>query len=119
MWDALTATETNSKTWLQWIDQGTAILRYQGQLIDAICATAREVKIGGYKVLAANTSVLFSEVAGKLAAGRPFGAAWFLRADRKRQWSLRSRDNGIDVSKVAKKYGGGGHWAAAGYEDRP
>ncbi len=42
-----------------------------------------------------------------------------VRADGKRQWSLRSRDNGIDVSEVSKKYGGGGHAHASGYEDRP
>ncbi len=119
MWDALANQGKDSKTWDTWIDQGAAILRYQDQLVDAICATAREVKIGGYKVLAANTSVLFSDVAGKLAEGRPFGAAWFLRSDGKRQWSLRSRDNGIDVSEVSKKYGGGGHAHASGYEDRP
>ncbi len=116
MWDALASNDVNSKAWLQWIDQGAAILRYQDQLVDAICATAREVKIGGYKILAANTSVLFSEVAGKLAEGRPFGAAWFQKSNRIYQFSLRSSSDGVDVSDVAKYYGGGGHQHSSGFE---
>jgi uncharacterized protein len=98
------------------IQEGRAIERAKAQMIDAICRNAREVEIDGHKILAANTSVLFSEVAGKLAEGRPFGAAWFVRADGKRQWSMRSRDGGVDVSEVARRHGGGGHAAAAGYE---
>lgn len=98
-------------------EEGAAILRYQVQLVDAIASTAREHDLDGHKVLAANTSCLFSEVAEKLAEGRPFGAAWFIRADGKRQWSLRSRDGGVDVSDVAKRRGGGGHRAAAGFEE--
>jgi nanoRNase/pAp phosphatase (c-di-AMP/oligoRNAs hydrolase) len=35
---------------------------------------------------------------------------------RKRQWSLRSDENGIDVAAVAKANGGGGHARASGYE---
>lgn len=99
------------------VHEGRAILRYQSKLVDAIAATAREVEIGGHKILAANTSCLFSEVAEKLAQGRPFGAAWFIRSDGKKQWSLRSREGGIDVSAVAKQRGGGGHFAAAGFEE--
>lgn len=98
---------------------GIAIGRHKDQLIDSICRNAREIEIAGYKVLAANTSVLFSEVAGKLAEGRPFGAAWLVRADGKRQWSLRSTNEGVDVSEVARSFGGGGHRNAAGFEDAP
>jgi predicted metal-dependent hydrolase len=35
-----------------------------------------------------------------------------------RQWSLRSRDGGVDVSEVARAMGGGGHRNAAGFEER-
>lgn len=97
-------------------EQGKAILRYQSQLVDSICASAREIDLDGHRILAANTACLFSEVAGKLAEGRPFGAAYFTRSDGKVQWSLRSRDDGLDVSEVAKKRGGGGHRNAAGFE---
>jgi uncharacterized protein len=99
------------------VTEGRAIERAKSQMIDAICRNAREVEIDGHRILASNTSVLFSEVAGKLAEGRPFGAAWFVRADGKVQWSLRSRDDGVDVSEVAKRHGGGGHRNAAGFEE--
>jgi len=96
--------------------EGIAIERYSALLVDSICRNAREIEMGGYQVLAANTSVLFSDVAGKLAEGRPFGVAWFVRADGKTQWSLRSRDGGVDVSEIANASGGGGHRNAAGFE---
>lgn len=98
------------------IECGEAILRYQDQLVSSICKAAREIEMDGHRILAVNTSVLFSEVAGKLAEDRPFGAAWFQRSDGRIQWSLRSRDGGIDVSEVAKKRGGGGHRNSSGYE---
>ena len=63
-----------------------------------------------------NATVLFSDIAGELAKDRPFGACYFDRGDGKRQWSLRSRDGGIDVAEVAKANGGGGHRNAAGFE---
>lgn len=39
--------------------------------------------------------------------------AWWQRADGKYQWSLRG--NGVDVSAIARAYGGGGHESAAGF----
>lgn len=47
--------------------------------------------------------------------GAPFSVGWFQRADGLFQYSLRSRD-GFDVAELAKKFGGGGHKAAAGFE---
>lgn len=118
-WNDLDQTYQGFGSWQSYVSQGGAIIRFQDQLVEAICATSQVVVMDGYPVLAANTSVLFSEVAGKLAEKGPFGAAWFIRSDGKRQWSLRSRGDGIDVSEIAKIHGGGGHRNAAGYEDTP
>jgi oligoribonuclease NrnB/cAMP/cGMP phosphodiesterase (DHH superfamily) len=115
-WNRLDPLGPGSEKWDTYVDQGTAILRYQDQLIEAISKTAREIELGDHKILAANTSCLFSEVAGKLAEGRPFGAAWFQRSDNLYQYSLRSTTDGIDVSEVARHYGGGGHRGAAGFQ---
>jgi nanoRNase/pAp phosphatase (c-di-AMP/oligoRNAs hydrolase) len=71
----------------------------------------------GHKVRVVNATVLFSEIAGELAEDSPFGACYFDRHDGKRQWSLRSRDGGVDVSEIAKAHGGGGHKNAAGFEE--
>ena len=103
--------------------------------------------MNGHKILVVNATVLFSEIAGELAAlpcqrcllerqagleddggsvcslcngtgKRPFGACYFDRQDGKRQWSLRSTDNGVDVSEIARKRGGGGHKHAAGFTEK-
>ena len=44
-----------------------------------------------------------------------FAAGYFQRADVRWQFSLRSRSD-FDVSSVAKRYGGGGHAGAAGFD---
>lgn len=99
------------------VAEGKAILRYRDELVRQAVANAAEVELAGHRILAVNSTVLFSEVAGELAKDRPFGAAWFVRPDGKRVWSLRSRDGGADVSEVARQFGGGGHRNAAGFEE--
>lgn len=99
------------------IAEGAAILRYQAQVVENHTRHAREVELAGHKILAVNATTMFSEIAGKLAEGRPFGAAWFVRSDGKRVWSLRSTPAGVDVSEVARRFGGGGHRNAAGFEE--
>lgn len=112
VWDDLEKMDITSD-WF--IKQGEAILRYQEQQLNSIISHAREVTLDGHKVLAANTSVLFSDVAGRLAKNRPFGIAWYMSENGNYGYSLRSDENGIDVAKVAEKYGGGGHVRASGF----
>ena len=46
----------------------------------------------------------------------PFAVGYFDKVDEcKRVYSLRSRENGADVSEIAKRHGGGGHVHAAGF----
>lgn len=98
------------------ISEGITILRYEKKLIDLAVRNAREHVLSGSIVLGVNSTVLFSDIAGELAKGKPFGFAWFRRKDGKYQYSLRSEPNGEDVSLIAKCYGGGGHKHAAGFE---
>jgi len=98
-------------------DEGQAILRYQTQQVESQCKNAAEIDVDGHKVLCVNATLLISEIAGKLAEGRPFGASYFIRADGAKVWSLRSRDGGEDVSAIAKCHGGGGHRNAAGFTE--
>lgn len=113
VWDRL---HESGDSYFRLAREGATVLRYQQTLIDSIVKGAREYIIGGHKILAANTSVLFSEVAEKLAEGRAFGAAWFVRGDGVKQWSLRSREGGVNVADVARSRGGGGHAGAAGFQ---
>ncbi len=101
------------------VSEGAAILRYQQQVVDEHVTHATEQELAGYKVLGVNATTLFSDIAGKLAAGRPFGFAWFYNEHGQKVYSLRSRDNGMDVSEIAKQFGGGGHKHAAGFQTNP
>lgn len=97
--------------------EGAAIRRRERQIVADHVRNATTLILAGHDILAVNATVLFSEIAGELSKGRPFGACYFDRKDGKRQWSLRSDEHGVDVSEIAKQYGGGGHFHAAGFED--
>lgn len=97
--------------------EGAAIRRAERAIVESHVRNAREDDRFGYPVKIVNATTLFSEIAGELAKGRDFGACYFDRNDGKRQWSLRSDENGIDVSELARKMGGGGHKHAAGFEE--
>lgn len=114
VWTQLAERLNNS--WGSVSKEGAAILRAQAQLVERITKTAREMLIGGHKVLFANAPVLQSEVGEVLAQGRPFGATWYAASDGKTRVSLRSTKDGIDVAEIAKLFGGGGHRNAAGFE---
>lgn len=98
------------------IEEGRGILRKQKKdLEELLPQTKRSMFIGGYTVYGANLPYQFSSEAGHiLAEGMPFGATYYDTSEG-RQFSLRSCEDGIDVSEVAKQYGGGGHKHAAGF----
>lgn len=108
------------------VQQGEAIRRRERQIVADHVRNARiesfslltggPVQADDLMVPVVNATTLFSEIAGELAKGHPFGACYFDRQDGKRQWSLRSAPDGVDVSEIAKCYGGGGHKHAAGFE---
>lgn len=99
------------------ISEGSAILRYQDEIINTHVKNAVEVDFDGHKVLCVNSTTLISEIGQQLATSRPFGMSYFIRADGKKIYSLRSDNNGLDVSVIAKNHGGGGHKNAAGFEE--
>lgn len=99
------------------IAEGAAIRRREKQIVNDHVRNARRENFDGtWTVPIVNATMLFSEIAGELAKGEPFAACYFDRQDGKRQWSLRSEPNGVDVSEIAKAHGGGGHKHAAGFE---
>jgi hypothetical protein len=71
--------------------------------------------IAGHVVPAVNLPYVYASDAGHiLCEGQAFAAVWTQSADLVTV-SLRSTDAGLDVSKIAKYYGGGGHRNAAGF----
>lgn len=98
------------------IREGHGIQRYYRLRVDELKKSAYPATLSGHEILVSNAPYFAaSEVAGELAEGRPFGASYFEVQAGKYQYSLRSRDNGVDVSEIAKQFGGGGHRNAAGF----
>ncbi len=96
------------------LKEGTAVLRYKEKVVEELGGKAREVKFEGRKVLAANSPILQSELGHALALKHPPFAIVWREQEGMISVSLRS-DGNVDVSKIAAKYGGGGHKAAAGF----
>lgn len=97
--------------------QGAAIERYRKSLVEQIVKYPMIEEIAGFKAAVVNCPVLMSEVGHELAKvpGVDFGAYYFDRADGMTQWGARSIGD-FDVSEIAKKFGGGGHKNAAGWQ---
>lgn len=96
--------------------EGSAIERKHFKDIDELIGVVtRRMVIGGHNVPVANLPYTLTSDAGhKLAKGEPFAACYW-DTPQGRVFSLRSTDDGVDVSEVAKQYGGGGHRNASGF----
>lgn len=97
--------------------EGAAIRRSHEKLIEGIISqTQRSMIIGGIEVPVACVPYAFASDAGNLLSRDwIFAATYVDRGDGKRQFSLRRSIGDVDVSEIAKLYGGGGHAAAAGF----
>lgn len=100
--------------------EGQIILAANEVLTKELC---EEAYVGD---MAGHDGVVFLNVPGKLASDcghelltrfpdAPFVATWSRQAEGAVKFSLRSTDLRVDVSEVAKKFGGGGHRNAAGF----
>ena len=111
VWDELMKTPVEKL-----IPDGAAILRKQHKdVAELIAKCTRTFNIGGYQVPIANLPYTLSSDAGHiLAKDKPFAGCYYDTPEG-RVFSLRSANDGLDVDKVAKLYGGGGHPHAAGF----
>lgn len=95
--------------------EGETINRYRAQMIAQHKRGAVMGTLAGFRVPIVNCPrAIVSELLGELARGQPFAAGYTDRGTR-RGWSLRSDENGEDVSRIAALFGGGGHRRAAGF----
>lgn len=95
---------------------GSAIERKHAKdVVEIVSMCQRSMVIGGHKVMAAGVpSTMASDAGSLMAQGKPFAACYY-DTHSHRCFSLRSSDAGLDVSAIAKEYGGGGHRNAAGF----
>lgn len=102
---------------LQMTAAGAAIERkHHKDVAELVGVCKRRMVIGGHDVPVASLPyTLVSDAAHAMAQGEPFAACYWDTAEG-RVFGLRAADDGLDVSDIAKQYGGGGHAKAAGFK---
>ena len=107
--------ETSSKR-KRMLDAGNFLLKYEDKMTErCVNKNARLVKFDRYKVYAVNETIFVSVVGAKLARLLPpFAIVW--REFKNGQVGVSLRGTGqVDLSLLAKKYGGGGHKDSAAF----
>lgn len=101
--------------------EGATMLRYRNALLEQATRHRPRAVIGGHSVPCVfnNIPSIISELGHRLAQNEPFAATIQELGDGTLVYSLRSTADGIDVSEIAKQYGGGGHRNAAGFTLKP
>jgi oligoribonuclease NrnB/cAMP/cGMP phosphodiesterase (DHH superfamily) len=102
------------------MDAGHTVRKYQAQQMERINKTGRIFLWEGYTWFSINThncsSTDYEAKIAELQEHTPIdGVLVFYRDKTGWRYSLRSFSDCLDVSAVAKKYGGGGHKGAAGF----
>lgn len=115
VWDELMAVDID-----QLALDGVAIERkHFKDIAELLKVVTMRMVIGGHDVPVANLPYTMTSDAGhQLAQGEKFAACYWDTPEG-RVFSLRSTDEGMDVSAIAKQYGGGGHKHAAGFRLAP
>ena len=115
-WDFLNALLHDHMGVQQAADMGGAIERkHHKDVAELVKVTQRTMIIGGYAVPCANIPYTMTSDAGNLMAKGERFAVCYWDTPEGRVFSLRSNDDGLDVSAIAKGYGGGGHRNASGF----
>lgn len=101
--------------------KGAAILKYKNSVVEAHVQRAQPCRLAsapGFQGMVVNASTVASEIGNALATlpGVDFGLMWsYEHASKTYRVSLRSASDAVDVSIMAKAFGGGGHRRASGF----
>ena len=101
----------------QMVDKGQAILSYiRNRNYRLVRAQAFESEFEGYKCICANMPQGYSEFYDSLENLNDYDVMINFFMNKKNCWNLSfyTAKNNVDVSKIAAKFGGGGHQKAAG-----
>jgi oligoribonuclease NrnB/cAMP/cGMP phosphodiesterase (DHH superfamily) len=114
-WDAFAKELESASGRAKIIAKGRIIHDYEQKIIDHLVHhEAMLVRFAGIKTLAVNAPILHSEIGNALYKKLPpIGIVW-RDTPNMRKFSLRSNGK-VDVAKLAKRFGGGGHKVAAGF----
>lgn len=116
LWNQLAKDADNTEKIKEFIEKGNLMLNYQDELLKRIVEeSAIKVEFEGHQVLAVNAPHEFSSRIGEMLYTKmpPMAIIW---SELKNGVHVSLRGNGsIDVSKMAEKFGGGGHKSSAGF----
>lgn len=100
------------------IEKGKTILKYQAQINETACKAAFEHEFEGLRLICLNSSIFNSDVFKSVYDESKHDAMMPFKYDGvSKQWILSmygTKD--IDLSVIAKKWGGGGHKSACGFQ---
>jgi uncharacterized protein len=97
--------------------RGSYILAYSKTVVKKVCEKAQLRKFDGKDVLVVNASHWMSEIGARLAPDCDFAMIWYWDHNaRETKVSLRAFHDAVDVSEISKRFGGGGHKKAAGFQ---
>lgn len=117
VWDKVAEDMENENTKKEYQKQGQFMLTHEKRLMeDIINANTKKVMFEGYDTYVANAPYFFASHIGQILIKKlpPIAITW--NEDKNSvHISLRS-DGTVNVGEIAKKYGGGGHKMAAGFE---
>lgn len=116
-WDRMAEDMERPEDRKRYIEKGKAVLDYQQIILDAIVRNnTQKVSFEGLTMYAVNAPKWFASLLGAMLYEKlpPMAIIWTQLSDINAV-SLRS-DGTVDVSELAKKYGGGGHPDSAGFK---
>lgn len=114
IWSRIARDWEKKLTQKKYIAEGGAIRKEQINQVKKAVEDSFLVDFCGYKTLVSNSFAFVSEIGAALVKKHPpIGIIWAQRSD-KIVVSLRSNGK-VDVSKLAAKFGGGGHKASAAF----
>lgn len=96
-------------------DGGAIERKHFKDIKEFIAVAGSRMTIAGHDVPCLNAPYFWSSDAGHIMSENEPFAACYWDTDGQRGFSLRSNDGGLDVSEIAKLFGGGGHKNAAGF----
>lgn len=103
------------------ITEGIGVMRAEAATVATLAREAYPASVGGFQVPVANAPYQFaSETCHELLRlnpEAPFVGTWYRTGDGRVVWSLRSEPDRADVSEIARRFGGGGHRNAAGFQE--
>lgn len=115
LWNKIILGMENKKSFSEYLKKGMVMADFVDKVIHILALNAENAFFEGKKVSVVNSPIFNSELGNYLLKKKknPIVLIWSLKNGEIRV-SLRSQKE-VDVSKIAQKYGGGGHKQAAGF----